>query len=60
MVVQTFVLKRDQRTMHNKHGNKNDKMYEEIVDEFNKKTLSKSANLVALSKGKCSIENAIN
>ena len=35
-------------------------MYEEIVDEFNKKTLSKSANLVALSKGKCSIENAIN
>ena len=43
-----------------KHGNKNDKMYEEIVDEFNKKTLSKSANLVALSKGKCSIENVIN
>ena len=43
-----------------KHENKNHEMYEEIADEFNKETLSKSTNLVALSKDVCSIEKAIN
>ena len=32
------------------HGNKKHRMYEKIADEFNKETLSKTANLVALSK----------
>ena len=35
-------------------------MYEEIVEEFNKETLRKSANLVALSKDVCSFEKVIN
>ena len=43
-----------------KHKNKNHEMYEEIVDEFNKETLRKSANLVALSKDVCSFEKVIN
>ena len=43
-----------------KHKNKNHKMYEEIVDEFNKETLRKSANFVALSKDVCSFEKVIN
>ena len=47
MVRQSFVFKRDQRTMclfrEDKHEKKNQEMYEETVDEFNKETLSKLA-----------------
>ena len=42
------------------HENKNHEMYEGIVDKFNMETLSKSANLVALSKDVCSIEKVTN
>ena len=42
------------------HENKNHEMYEEIVDKFNMETLSKLANLVALSKDVCSIEKVAN
>ena len=42
-----------------KHGNKKHKMYEKIAEEFNKETLSATANLVALSKGVHSIEKII-
>ena len=42
-----------------RHGNKKYEMYEKIADEFNKETLSKTANLVALSKGVYSIEKVI-
>ena len=42
-----------------KHGNKKHEMYEKIVDEFNKETLSKMANLVALSKDVYSTEKVI-
>ena len=42
-----------------RHGNKKYEMYEKIADEFNKETLSKTANLVALSKDVYSIEKVI-
>ena len=61
MVGRNIFSKRDQKNVHRKkHENKTPEMYEEIVDEFNKETLSKSANLVALSKDICSIEKVIN
>lgn len=62
MVGRNIFSKRDQKNnVHRKkHENKTPEMYEEIVDEFNKETLSKSTNLVALSKDICSIEKVIN
>ena len=42
-----------------KHGNKKHEMYEKIADEFNKEALSKTANLIVLSKDLYSIEKDI-
>ena len=42
-----------------KHENKKHEMCEKIAEEFNKETLSKTANLVALSKDVYGIEKVI-
>ena len=58
----TFVFKSDQRKClfaEDKHGNKRNGMYEKIAEEFSKETLSKMANLVALSKDVYSIEKVM-
>ena len=62
MVGRTIFSKRDQKNnVHrNKHENKTNRLHEEIVDEFNMETSSKSANLVTLSKDICSIKKVIN
>ena len=43
-----------------KHENKKHEIYEKLADEFNMETLSKTANLVALSKDVYSIEKVSN